>query len=76
MLKQLKKIFACFAAILLIFVLGFVTLSAYSVEFDSSSCSIETDYNYVLEYYRIGKEKHNLLAGNIMQYYLLNFLEI
>ena len=37
MLKQLKKILACFA-VLLFFVLGFVTLSAYSIEFDSSHC--------------------------------------
>lgn len=49
MLKQLKKILACFAVLLLFFVLGFVTLSAYSIEFDSSHCPTQKElYNYVL----------------------------
>ena len=60
MLKQLKKILACFAVLLLFFVLGFVTLSAYSIEFDSSHCPTQKElYNYVLEYYRVDKDKHN-----------------
>ena len=60
MLKQLKKILACFAVLLLFFVLGFVTLSAYSIEFDSSHCPTQKElYNYVIEYYRVDKDKHN-----------------